>query len=167
MTSPSRMTFACMSSTHTTLSIFYSISFMLKIEKIILSLRGGGLCLGRIHLEFTWSFHALLLYLLIYSLMHKYLPQMAPIVWTQFVVQIDSALTQWAQDNKFVKSGLENWVLVNSSYHLTSSKTISLNKWEKILGPRSFIFISINIFHMQLLISFLSFVLWFFPIPFS
>ena len=49
--------------------------------------------------------------------MHKYLPQMAPIVWTQFVVQTDSALTQWAQDNKFVKSGLENWVLVNSSYH--------------------------------------------------
>ena len=117
MTSPSRMTFARMSSTHTTLSIFYSISFMLKIEKIILSLKGGGLCLGWIHLEFTWSFHALLLYLLIYSLMHKYLPQMAPIMWTQFVVQTDNALTQWAQDNKFVKSGLENWVLVNSSYH--------------------------------------------------
>ena len=29
-------------------------------------------------------------------------------VWTQFVVQIDSALVQWAQDNKFVESGLEN-----------------------------------------------------------
>ena len=29
-------------------------------------------------------------------------------VWTQFVIQTDSALAQWAQDNKFVESGLEN-----------------------------------------------------------
>ena len=38
-------------------------------------------------------------------------------VWTQFVVQTDSALVQWAQDNKFVKSGLENWVLVDLDYY--------------------------------------------------
>ena len=38
-------------------------------------------------------------------------------MWTQFVVQTDSALAQRAQDNKFVESGLENWVLVNLGYH--------------------------------------------------
>ena len=118
MTSPSRMAFTCLSSTHTTLSIFCLISFTFKIEKVILSLRASGLCLGRIHLEFTWSFHTLPLYLLIHSLMHKSFPQTAPIVWTQFVVQTNSALAQWVQDNKFVESGLENWVLVDSgSYH--------------------------------------------------
>ena len=44
------------------------------------------------------------------------LPKMT-IVWTQFVVQTDSALAQWAQDNKFVESELENWVLMDSSYY--------------------------------------------------
>ena len=38
-------------------------------------------------------------------------------MWTQFVVQTDSALAQRAQDNKFVESGLENWALVNLGYH--------------------------------------------------
>ena len=45
-----------------------------------------------------------------------YLIYQISLVWTQFVVQTDSALAQWAQDNKFVESGLENWVLVNSGY---------------------------------------------------
>ena len=40
-----------------------------------------------------------------------------PPVWTQFVVQTDSALAQWAQDNKFIESGLENWALVDSGYY--------------------------------------------------
>ena len=117
MTSPSRIACTRMSSTHTTLSTFCPISFTFKIKKVILSLRVGGLCLGQIHLEFTWSFHTLPLYLLIHSLMHKSFSQTAPIAWTQFVVQIDSALAQWAQDNKFVKNELENWVLLNSGYY--------------------------------------------------
>ena len=48
-------------------------------------------------------------------------------VWTQFVIQIDSALTQWVQDNKFVESWLKNWVLVNSDYNYHKFKE-SLNK---------------------------------------
>ena len=36
-----------------------------------------------------------------------------PIVRSQFVVQTYSIMAQRAQDNKFVKSGLENWALVN------------------------------------------------------
>ena len=35
---------------------------------------------------------------------------------TRFVVHIDNAMTQRAQDNKFIESGLENWVLVNLDY---------------------------------------------------
>ena len=85
-------------------------------------------------------------------------------MWTQFVVQTDSALAQWAQDKKFVESGLENWVLVNLGYYHHKFKDC-WNKWEKILNPRSFIFISIDLFYMQLLISFLSSFLWFFRSP--
>ena len=136
MTSPSRMAFARMGSTHTTLSIFCSISFTFKIEKIILSLRVDGLCLGRIHLEFTWSFHVLPLYLLIYSLMHKSFPQTAPIVRTRFVVQTEYALAQWAQDNKFVDNGLENWVLVYLGYHHHKFKD-NFNENTEINGKRS------------------------------
>ena len=40
--------------------------------------------------------------------MHKSFSQTTPITWTHFVVQIDSALAQWAKDNKFVESELEN-----------------------------------------------------------
>ena len=36
-----------------------------------------------------------------------------PIIRFQFVVQTYSIMAQRAQDNKFVKSRLENWVLVN------------------------------------------------------
>ena len=36
---------------------------------------------------------------------------------SQFVVQTDYALARRAQDNKFVESGLGNWVLVNLGYH--------------------------------------------------
>ena len=36
-----------------------------------------------------------------------------PIVRSQFVVQTYSIMAQRAQDNKFVESELENWVLVN------------------------------------------------------
>ena len=43
-------------------------------------------------------------------------------MWTQFVVQTDSIMAQWAKDNKFIESGLENWVLVNSDYHHHKSK---------------------------------------------
>ena len=39
------------------------------------------------------------------------------IVGSQFVVQTDYALAQRVQDNKFVESGLGNWVLVNLGYH--------------------------------------------------
>ena len=49
--------------------------------------------------------------------MYKSFPQTTPVVWTQFVVQTDSALAQWVQDNKFVESELENWALVGSGYH--------------------------------------------------
>ena len=40
-------------------------------------------------------------------------------VRSQFVVQTYSMVVQWAQDNKFVESGLENWALVNlgNNYH--------------------------------------------------
>ena len=34
-----------------------------------------------------------------------------------FVVQTNYALARRAQDNKFVESGLGNWVLVNLGYH--------------------------------------------------
>ena len=34
-----------------------------------------------------------------------------------FVIQIDYALDQRAQDNKFVESGLENWALANMGYY--------------------------------------------------
>ena len=38
---------------------------------------------------------------------------------SQFVVETYSTIAQRAQDNKFVDSGLKNWVLVNSgnNYH--------------------------------------------------
>ena len=41
------------------------------------------------------------------------------LVGSQFVVQTYSIMAQWAQDNKFVESGLENWALMNlgNNYH--------------------------------------------------
>ena len=33
------------------------------------------------------------------------------------MVQTYNAMAQWAQDNKFVDSGLENWALVDSGYN--------------------------------------------------
>ena len=56
-------------------------------------------------------------------------------VWTQFVVQTDSALAQWAHDNKFVESVLENWVLVNSDYNYHKFKD-SLNETAETNGKR-------------------------------
>ena len=56
-------------------------------------------------------------------------------VRSQFVVQTYSAMAQWVQDNKFVESGLENWVLVNSDYNYHNFKD-SLNEIEKTNGKR-------------------------------
>ena len=56
-------------------------------------------------------------------------------MWTQFVVQTDSALAQGAKDNKFVESGLENWVLMNSGYNYHKFKD-SLNEIAEINGKR-------------------------------
>ena len=56
-------------------------------------------------------------------------------VWTQFVVQTDSALAQWVQNNKFVESVLENWVLVNSGYNYHKFKD-NLNETAKTNGKR-------------------------------
>ena len=35
------------------------------------------------------------------------------LVRSQFVVQTYSVVAQWAQNNKFVESGLEDWTLVS------------------------------------------------------
>ena len=54
-----------------------------------------------------------------------------------FVIQIDYALDQRAQDNKFVESGLRNWVLANMGYHNHRFKE-SFNENTKTNGRRSF-----------------------------
>ena len=85
-------------------------------------------------------------------------------VWTQFVVQTDSALAQWAQNNKFVECVSEFGLQlsqVQRQFEWNCRK-----KWETILNPRSFIYMSIDLFYMQLLISLLSFFLGFFWSPF-
>ena len=56
-------------------------------------------------------------------------------MWTQFVVQTNSALAQRAQDNKFVESGLEKWALVNLGYHHHKFKDI-FNENAKTNGKR-------------------------------
>ena len=56
-------------------------------------------------------------------------------MWTQFVVQTDSTLAQWVQDNKFVENGLENWVLVNSVYNYHKFKD-RLNETAETNGKR-------------------------------
>ena len=57
------------------------------------------------------------------------------IVRSQFVVQTYSAMAQWAQDNKFVESELENWVLVDSGYNYHNFKDC-LNEIAEINGNR-------------------------------
>ena len=56
-------------------------------------------------------------------------------VWTQFVIQTNSALAQWVQDNKFVESGLKNWVLVNSGYNYHKFRD-DLNETSETNGRR-------------------------------
>ena len=165
MTSPLRMDFTRMSSMHTTHSIFCLISFTFKIEKVILSLRVGGLCLVRIRLELTWSFHILLLCLLIHSLMHKSFPQTVPIVWTQFMITGPMSPRQWICREWVGKLGFSEFGL-QLSHVQTPFEWNCRNKWEKILNPGSFIFISIDLFYMQLFISFFFLSLKIFSLPY-
>ena len=44
-------------------------------------------------------------------------------------------MAQWAQDNKFVDSGLENWALVDSGYNYHNFKD-SLNETAETNGKR-------------------------------
>ena len=160
VTSPPRMAFTHMSSTHTTLSIFCPILLTFKIEKIILSLRIGELCLVWIRLELTWSFHILLLCLLTHSLMHKSFLQTAPIVWTQFVITGPMSPRQWICREWVGKLGFSEFKLQLSQVQRPFEWNCR-SKREKILNPRSFIFILIDLCYMQ---SFLSFSL--FPLLF-
>ena len=56
----------------------------------------------------------------------------------QFVAQANYALDQRAQNNKFVESGLGNWILANMGYHRHRFKD-NFNENTETNGKRSLI----------------------------
>ena len=83
MTFPLKTASTCVDGMYIAFLIVLPIYFTFKVEEIIWLMNICGLCLMQTCLMWTWSCHIVRYTLLI----HKFFPQMAPIVGSQFAVQ--------------------------------------------------------------------------------
>ena len=83
VTFPLKTASTCVDGMYTAFLIGLLISFTFKVEEIIRLMNICGLCLMQTCLIWTWSCHIVRYTLL----MHKFFPQMAPIVGSKFAAQ--------------------------------------------------------------------------------